>query len=87
MSNERPLYIDTSYKIIRHKAISVFGICDDFDKSFKPVGLAITVNETVEDYEFIFMSIKEWFDYDYKPSALISIATPAIRKAAENVFG
>lgn len=87
VSNERPLYIDTSYKIIWQQPISVFGVSDNFDKSFKPVGLAITINEAVDDYEFIFMSIKERLDYEYKPRALISIASPAIRKAAENVFG
>lgn len=61
--------------------MSVFGTTD-FGGRFTPVSLAVTVNEEVADYEFVFRSMKENVPFDYKPEKLVSITIPAIQLAA-----
>lgn len=85
-NSHRPLHIDTTYTIIRQRAVSVFGTTD-FRGQFTPIGLALTMNDQISDYQFIFRSIRENIASDYKPEKLVSIPVPAIQLAARNVFG
>lgn len=85
VSNDRPLHIGTTYKIIR-QPVSVVGITDAADV-FKPVGVAITIKDTLEDYELIFKSMKENIAQDYKPKFLVSVAEIVFGRGLLNFCG
>ena len=54
----------------------------DRAKQFHPFGLSVCINETQEDFAFIFKSLKSAVLYinafDYQPTILIADASPAI---------
>lgn len=56
------------------------------DRHFHPAGIAVTTNETTDDFIFLFKSLKKC-SKGYHPKVLISDSAEAITKAFEIVFG
>jgi hypothetical protein len=62
----------------------------DMAKEFQPFGIVVTMNETADDYAFMFRCIKRLassvHQIDYKPTKLLADAAGAITNGFKQVF-
>jgi len=58
----------------------------DMDRKFHPGGIAITTNESTNDFKFLFDGIKKLRN-DYSPNVLIADAADAITNGFKGAFG
>lgn len=89
--NARKMHADATYKLI-WQGFPVFLVgMTDMRRKFHPFGIGVATNETIDDFEFMFKSIKdivfELFGTAPNPNALISDAATSIRNGFEKVFG
>lgn len=85
------LHADSTFKLVwQNYPIIVVGTTDRH-KKFHPFGIAVSTNETAEDYQFIYHALKSAlfnrFTVEFKPQYLIADAAWAIRNAFMNEFG
>lgn len=84
------LHIDATYKLIwQGFPVLVIG-CTDKEKSFHPIAIGVSTNETQDDFMFMMESIqigiKKHFDEIYAPNVLVSDAAPAISNAFRSIL-
>ena len=81
---------DATYKLIwQGYPVLIVGTTDK-EKKFHPFGLAVCMNETEEDFSFIFRSLKltvnRICNFNYQPTTLIADASGAITKGFQAAF-
>ena len=63
----------------------------DANKKYYPFGIAITLTEDADDFEFIFESVasctRSIFEREFKPSVLVADGSHAISNGFEAAFG
>ncbi|CAF1108888.1 unnamed protein product, partial [Brachionus calyciflorus] len=82
---------DATYKLMWHNfPVFIIGTTD-LNRSFHPFSVSICTNETGQDYEFVFSSVKKAlnniYNFEYKPSALIADGAEAITNSFISAFG
>ena len=88
--NQTHMCADATYKLIwQGYPVLIVGTTDRV-KAFHPFGLAICMNETEEDFRFIFSSVKkasaDICNINYEPTKLIADGSPAITNGFTSVF-
>ena len=75
-----------------HKGLPIFLTgTTDTHKKFHPLTLCICTQETGNDFEFVFKSLKDallkLYQYDYKPTSLVADGADAITNGFMSAFG
>ena len=83
-------YITTTIFIVKIKGYPLIVGTTDRTKKFHPLGLAICLTETHEDFAFIFKSLKKTVqtvcNFDYRPTILIADGSAAITNGFKETF-
>jgi hypothetical protein len=87
---------DGTYKLMWNCYPALVAGTTDWTNSFHPYGLAVTLNEKEESYQFLFESLIKSYEYvfgkdddfiEYKSTALVADNADAISNGFEHAFG
>lgn len=84
------LHADATYKLIwQGFPVLIIG-CTDKRKTFHPIVIGVSTNETQSDFTFMMESVKngvkKHFNVEYMPNVMVGDAAPAISNAFQSVF-
>lgn len=85
------IHADGTYKLIWQGYPVLMVGTSDCDRKYHPFGLIVSTNETAQDYEFVFQSLKTGlkriFNYDFSAKTLICDAAHAIHNGFRETYG
>lgn len=87
VQNSRLIQADATYKLNWNGFPVLIIGSSDMDRKFHQAGIAVTSNESTDDFKFVFEALQKMCGPQYKPETLIGDAADAITNGFQETFG